>query len=133
MFRDDHEAALARIAALEAELERERAGDAAKSRRLAQLEQQLDEARRKLLATQAELVKHRLGPVFEQFFASNSPKGGSTTGAQEDAPKAGSTTVARDQPDSPKWSGSNAGAIIVAVLLVAAVAVGLLIVLGARS
>lgn len=126
MFRDDHEAALARISALEAELERERA---AKSQRLAELEQQLDEARRKLLATEAELVKRRLEPVFEQFFARSSPKGGSTASVKEGPPKGGSTAVARELPDSPKRSGINAGAIVVVVLLVVAVAVGLLIAL----
>ncbi|HEY5921945.1 MAG TPA: hypothetical protein VIV11_09760 [Kofleriaceae bacterium] len=48
MFRDDHEAALARIAVLEAELKREREEDAAESARVARLEHELEVAKVKL-------------------------------------------------------------------------------------
>lgn len=47
-YRDDHEAALARVDALQQELEREQGDDAERDRRIAELERELGEARKKL-------------------------------------------------------------------------------------
>ena len=59
MFRDDHDAALARIDALEAELKRARSDDADQAARIEKLEGQLELAKRKLADTEGELDQHR--------------------------------------------------------------------------
>ena len=59
MFRDDHEAALARIAALEADLKRERSEDADRARKLARIEATLAKERAELARAEAELAKLR--------------------------------------------------------------------------
>jgi len=63
MFRDDHEAALARVNALEAELARERSNDAAREHKLAQLEATLAKERARLASAEAELARHRPAPA----------------------------------------------------------------------
>ncbi|HEY5921944.1 MAG TPA: hypothetical protein VIV11_09755 [Kofleriaceae bacterium] len=59
MFRDDHEAALARLEAVEAELAKEKSKDVRQEQRLASLEAELRAAKSKLRETEAELAKHR--------------------------------------------------------------------------
>jgi hypothetical protein len=59
VFRDDHDAALARLKAVEDELARERDKDVKQESRLASLEAQLAAAKEKLRATEAELAKHK--------------------------------------------------------------------------
>jgi hypothetical protein len=59
VFRDDHEAALARLQALEEELARERAKDVKQEQRLDSLEAQLAAAKEKLRQTEAELAIHK--------------------------------------------------------------------------
>jgi hypothetical protein len=63
VFRDDHEAAVARLAALEDELKRERDKDIQQEGRIAQLEAQLAAGREKLRETEAELAKYRPPPA----------------------------------------------------------------------
>jgi hypothetical protein len=59
MYRSDHDAALARIAALEADLARERSDDAAREDKLAKLEAALAKERAELSRAEAELAKLR--------------------------------------------------------------------------
>jgi hypothetical protein len=62
MYRSDHDAALARIAALEADLARERSDDAAREGKLAKLEAALARERIELARVEAELAKLRPKP-----------------------------------------------------------------------
>ena len=62
MFRDDHEAALARLQAVEAELANEKSKDVKQEQRLASLEAELRAAKAKLHETETELAKHRPPP-----------------------------------------------------------------------
>lgn len=59
MYRDDHDAALARIAALEADLARERSDDAARETKLAKLEAALVKERAELARLEAEVQRLR--------------------------------------------------------------------------
>ena len=59
MYRSDHDAALARIAALEADLARDRTDDAAREGKLAKLEATLAKERIELARVEAELAKLR--------------------------------------------------------------------------
>lgn len=63
MFRDDHEAALARIAALETELDDAQADDAEREAKVAKLERELVRARLKLEQAESELAQHRPRPA----------------------------------------------------------------------
>lgn len=58
-FRDDHDAALARAAALQAELDRARSDDSRQESRIAQLEAQLAETEARRAAAEQELARHR--------------------------------------------------------------------------
>jgi hypothetical protein len=107
-YRDDHEAALARIDALEDELSRERAGDFAQEQRIAQLEAQL--ARAKEQVRQAEDAGFRL----EKPPVSTRPR-------QRAVP------VEIEDP-APRAPGDRGVAIFVSVLLLAIVAVGLVLI-----
>jgi hypothetical protein len=62
VYRDDHEAALARVAALEAEIARDAVNDEAREARLAGLERELVTARKQLEAAKVELEKLRPEP-----------------------------------------------------------------------
>lgn len=112
-YRDDHEAALARIDALEDELSRERAGDFAQEQRIAQLEAQL--ARAKEQVRQAEDVGFRLEkPRVEKPPVSTRPR-------QRAVP------VEIEDP-AARAPGDRGVAIFVSVLLLAIVAVGLVLI-----
>jgi hypothetical protein len=62
VFRDDHEAALARVTALQAELAREQADDADREQRLAALTAELAEAKSKLQRVESELASYKPAP-----------------------------------------------------------------------
>ena len=116
MFRDDHEAALARIAALEAELARAREDDVAQAQRIERLEDQLAVARRKLTSTEEELDQHRPRP------------------RSAHKPSAVRRPVAASEPVAMHKQASDRGAAIaVAVLLVAIVVVGLVLMVQSGS
>jgi hypothetical protein len=113
MFRDDHEAALARIAALEEELARKRQEDVVEAVNLERLERQLDEAKRKLAQTEEELDQYRPRPRPKRRI--------------ESAPK--HEFVAASEPLSiEKPPSDRTGVIIVAVLLIGIVVVGLVLI-----
>jgi hypothetical protein len=63
VYRDDHEAALARVAALEDEIARDAVNDEAREARLAGLERELVTARKQLETAKAELAKLRPEPA----------------------------------------------------------------------
>jgi len=113
MFRDDHEAALARIQALEAELARERAEDAEQTARIAELEHQLDKARVKLRSVGADVEDKRQQP---------NPKPAVMLPARPVA-----TALPLPRKNAVPGDGRTA-AIIVGVLLVAIVVVGLVMI-----
>ncbi len=113
-FRDDHEAALARIEALEAELARERKDDFDEAVKVERLVRELAAARTKLRETEEELDQHRPRPR---------PK----RSPEQSAPRR--TFVALTEPvEMKKPSGMGAGAIAVGVFLIAIVAVGLILI-----
>ncbi len=118
MFRDDHEAALARIAALEEELARKRQEDVVEAVNVERLERQLGDAKRKLAQTEEELEQYRPRPK---------PKRRADSAPKRDF-------VAATEPLSiEKPTSGRGGAIFVAVLLVAIVAVGLVLMIQSGS
>ena len=77
MFRDDHEAALARVAALEQELARAKADATAQAQRLLATELQLADAKRKLAEAERQLEAPRRDKPREQPPVAVSPSRGS--------------------------------------------------------
>jgi hypothetical protein len=120
VFRDDHDAALARIDALEAELARSRSDDAKQAARIEKLETQLAQAKAKLAAAEqaSPAQRPKVAPRVQQ------PDWGSTRVKPPAAPIAGALEPPQDR--RPR-SGGHAAAIVVAILLLAVLAAGFLL------
>jgi hypothetical protein len=116
MYRDDHEAALARIASLEEELARKRQEDVTEAVNVERLERQLADAKRKLAQTEEELDQYR-------------PRPRPTRPAREPARATQPRTfvAASEAPSMEKPPSGRAGVIFVAVLLIGIVVAGLVL------
>lgn len=92
-YRDDLEAALARVRSLEQALDAERRDDAAQAARIAELEAELAAARERLIAAEAKLAEHEPPAPARRPARLPRERGGSRKGSALEPPAA---------PDTPR-------------------------------